>query len=161
MMPALDVSIETEAWSALADAPSRAEQAIAAALRCTDACLPAGAEVSLVLCDDAFIRDLNEKWRGRDTPTNVLSFPSAQQGTSALLGDIVIAFETTAREASQEGKTLADHFSHLVVHGFLHLLGYDHVEDAEADAMEAAERRILAALGIADPFQGASLQIAD
>ena len=101
------------------------------------------------------MRALNARWRGLDKPTNVLSFPAAapeRLGETPVLGDVVVAFETMAREADDEGKALADHFRHLVVHGFLHLLGFDHRSDAEAEAMEALERRILARLGVADPY---------
>ena len=107
------------------------------------------------LVDDAQIRVLNAHWRGLDKPTNVLSFPAVAAEKIALapmLGDIVVAFETMQREAVGEGKTLADHFSHLVTHGFLHLLGFDHEDAAEAERMEALESDILARLGIADPY---------
>jgi probable rRNA maturation factor len=107
------------------------------------------------LTDDAAIRALNNRWRGLDKPTNVLSFPApaALQGDSPVhLGDIAIAYETVAREAESEGKPLAHHLSHLAVHGFLHLLGYDHESEPEAEAMEQQERAILARLRIPDPY---------
>jgi probable rRNA maturation factor len=96
------------------------------------------------------MRTLNERWRGCAEPTNVLSFPAVPG--AATLGDIAIAYETTAREAEADGKRFADHLAHLAVHGFLHLLGYDHQSNDEADAMERRERVILARLGIADPY---------
>ena len=115
-------------------------------------------EISVVLADDAMVQALNRQYRGQDKPTNVLSF-AALDGEEdlppdgpLLLGDVVLAFETTSREAEAEGKTLADHLSHLLVHGVLHLLGYDHLEEADAEEMEEQERVILADLGIADPY---------
>jgi probable rRNA maturation factor len=117
---------------------------------------PAGAELSLVLGDDAGMRALNRHWRGQDKPTNVLSFPAgaAPAGAPALIGDVVLAFETVRREANEQGKPLADHLAHLVVHGVLHLIGYDHEEARAARRMERLEVAILAALGIADPYDG-------
>ena len=108
-----------------------------------------GAELSLVLSDDAAMRTLNREWRGKDRPTNVLSFAT---GEATLPGDIVLAFETVAREATEQGKPLPDHLRHLVVHGVLHLLGHDHEAQEEAERMEALETSILAGLGIADPY---------
>jgi probable rRNA maturation factor len=114
-----------------------------------------GAEVSLCLADDERLRELNARWRGVDKPTNVLSFPAAQlerpDGPPAL-GDIALAFETLAREAEDFGAPLADHYRHLVAHGFLHLIGYDHRTGEEAERMEALETRVLARLGLADPY---------
>lgn len=155
----VDVAIEAADWAVL-EAPSQlAEAAILAAAEESRAGLAPGAEISVLFCDDAFIRELNRKWRGQDKPTNVLSFPAAGTGTPAgecLLGDIVIAFETTSRQALEAGKSLRDHVVHLLVHGFLHLVGHDHIEAGEAEVMEALERLILAKLGIDDPY-GASL----
>ena len=114
------------------------------------------AELSLVLADDATVRELNARWRGKDAPTNVLAFASdeaPQPGRRVLLGDVVLAFETVAAEAKAQGKSLADHLRHLVIHGVLHLLGYDHIEAAPAKRMEALETRILASLGVADPYR--------
>jgi probable rRNA maturation factor len=116
------------------------------------------AEVAIVLTDDQSIRALNRQWRGRDEPTNVLSFPArlAERGNGGPVhvGDIVIAYETTAREAAAEGKPFLHHLSHLAVHGFLHLVGYDHESYDEAETMESLERRILARLGVPDPYAG-------
>lgn len=117
-------------------------------------------EVSVVLADDATVQALNRDYRGRDTSTNVLSFanlddagaPGTPDGEPVLLGDIVLARETVLAEARAQAKTPGDHLSHLCVHGLLHLLGYDHLADAEAETMEALERRVLARLGIADPY---------
>lgn len=152
----IELSIAADGWSALEAPASLAEAVIGAAAAQSGARLAEGAEVSIVLCDDAFIRDLNRQWRGLDKPTNVLSFPSGGDPASALiLGDIAIAFETARREARDAGKTLRDHVAHLLAHGFLHLIGYDHVEDAEAQEMEALERDSLATLGIDDPYREA------
>ena len=101
------------------------------------------------------MRALNARWRGQDKPTNVLSFPAAgaeKLAESAALGDIAVAFETLAREAEAADVPLADHYRHLIAHGFLHLIGYDHQTDEEAERMEALETRILARLGVADPY---------
>ena len=107
-------------------------------------------ELSVTLADDATVHALNRRWRGRDAPTNVLSFAS---GERPLLGDVVLAYETVAREAAEQGKNLADHLAHLVTHGVLHLLGFDHEAPHEADEMEALERRALAGIGVADPYR--------
>ncbi|WP_083238968.1 rRNA maturation RNase YbeY [Methyloceanibacter superfactus] len=115
---------------------------------------PASYEITIVLTDDAEMRTLNRDWRGKDAPTNVLSFPAGDApGEPGPLGDVVIAYETAAKEAADDKLTLADHISHLVVHGVLHLLGFDHMQDDEAERMEALERRGLASLGIADPYR--------
>jgi probable rRNA maturation factor len=150
----IDIAIESPLWEAFGAAAGVAETAITATLHCTDAKLRAGTEISLLLCDDAVIRGLNRRWRGQDKPTNVLSFPAAAGAADTpILGDIAIAFETMAREAAEEGKSLPAHFSHLTVHGLLHLLGYDHQSAAEAEMMEQTERESLAALGIDDPYR--------
>ncbi|OLY46381.1 putative rRNA maturation factor [Bartonella apis] len=113
-------------------------------------------ELSLVFTDDANIRTINAKWRHIDKATNVLSFPAFPmqpgQRPGPILGDIVIARETVQREAQEENKSFDDHLSHLIVHGLLHLTGYDHQNDDEAEQMESLERKILASLGISDPY---------
>jgi probable rRNA maturation factor len=117
-------------------------------------------ELAISLLDDAEQRQLNRDWRGVDAPTNVLAFPAWEPGAEIppgaplLLGDVVLAFETVAREADEQGKPLSDHLSHLIVHGVLHLLGYDHATEAEAVAMESLETSILASLGVPDPYRG-------
>jgi probable rRNA maturation factor len=154
MNPVIDVAIEAEDWASL-EAPSQlAEAAIRAAIGESGVALAANAEISVVFCGDRFIRDLNRKWRGIDEPANVLSFPAGDDAAFApLLGDIVIAFETASREAAETGRPLRDHVAHLLVHGFLHLIGHDHIGAAEAETMEALERAILGRLGIAGPFR--------
>ncbi len=153
---AIDVVVEAALWRAEPAAEAAVTRAIAAA---ADA-VGEAADVAVLLTDDDHIRILNRDFRKLDKATNVLSFPAAPamaapaavRDVPRFLGDIAIAFETTQREASAEGKPLAHHVSHLAVHGFLHLVGYDHESDAEAEAMEALERRILARLGIPDPY---------
>jgi probable rRNA maturation factor len=145
--PAIDIVIESPLWRREPGAAAVLRRAIAAAAETTDATAGPG-ELAILLCDDAAMRDLNTRWRGKRQPTNVLSFPAA----AGTLGDIAIAYETTAHEAHAAGKPFADHLAHLAVHGFLHLLGYDHQSDAEASAMERLEASILARLGIADPY---------
>lgn len=118
------------------------------------------AEIGIVLAGDAFVRRLNREHRGKDKPTNVLSFPLDDAryaaGRPLMLGDVVLAYGTVRREARAEGKAFADHAAHLLVHGTLHLLGFDHMKPREAGAMEAHEVRILAALGVADPYRWAA-----
>jgi probable rRNA maturation factor len=115
-------------------------------------------ELSLVFTNDDSIQEINAEWRGKDKPTNVLSFPAfpLEPGgmPGPMLGDIVIARETVEREAVDLDKTFDDHLTHLLVHGFLHLFGYDHMEKDEAEEMEALETRILAGLGLSDPYAG-------
>ena len=151
----LDIMIEADGWSRLADVEALARKAAEAALAVSD---EAGSafEASVMLTGDARIRELNRTWRGKDKPTNVLSFPAPEQPGAEgprHLGDIALACETLVRESEEESKALADHFAHLIVHGILHLLGYDHENEAEADAMEALEVKALATLGIADPYR--------
>ncbi len=148
--PTVDVIVQSPRWKKHPGITALARQAIAAAA-------PRAArrgELSVVLTDDETIRALNHKWRGKNAPTNVLSFPAPDTGTDnpSVLGDIVIAYETTKAESHAEGKTFDHHLLHLVVHGFLHLLGYDHESDTEADEMEHLEREILARLDVPDPY---------
>lgn len=143
----IEVEIEDEAWTvALPDAVAVVERAAAAALGAIEG------DVVVLLTDDAAVHDLNARFRDRDQPTNVLSFPAAESAAPHL-GDLVLAFGVCAAEAEAQGKTLADHLAHLTVHGVLHLLGRDHVDEAEAEAMEAEERTLLASLGVADPYR--------
>ncbi|GIK48598.1 MAG: rRNA maturation RNase YbeY [Hyphomonadaceae bacterium] len=128
------------------------EEGLANALAAAAAAEGVGGVVSLLLGDDAAIAALNKEFRGKDGPTNVLSFPPGPAATPGFLGDIALAAETIAAEAEFQGKSLEHHATHIVVHGFLHLLGYDHLDEADAGKMEAREREILATLGIADPY---------
>jgi probable rRNA maturation factor len=150
MKLSLDISVPSPLWRRLPRARAIARETIAAAA--TESGLSEG-DVSLCLADDAALRALNLSWRGIDKPTNVLSFPAAPgRPGDATLGDIALAYETLAREAEDLGVSLADHYRHLLVHGFLHLVGYDHEADAEAERMETLETRILAQLGVSDPY---------
>lgn len=155
----IDIDIRAEAWrTALGDAEAASVRVLGAAWDSVSE----GArryEVSVVLADDDLQRTLNNTYRGKDTSTNVLSFPADEDDCLDLpaeipapLGDIVIAYETVARECGEQGLSLHDHFAHLLVHGMLHLLGYDHETDADARQMESLEVEILAGLKIADPY---------
>lgn len=133
-----------------------AARAVRAAYAAAHLSAAEGAELSIVFADDAAVQVLNRDWRGRNMPTNVLTFPAAEPAGIAhagLLGDIVLAYETVAREAVAEGKRLDDHLAHLVIHGVLHIYGFGHDEAGEAEAMENAERAALAGIGIADPYR--------
>jgi probable rRNA maturation factor len=150
----VDILAESPRWEAQPRAEETVRRAIAQAAAIEGTAAP-GAEVSVLLCDDAVIAALNARWRGRDEPTNVLSFPAppaADPAAPAHLGDIAIACETVTREAQERDHPVAEHLAHLAVHGFLHLLGYDHGTDGEAERMERLERDILATLGIPDPY---------
>ena len=147
----IDILVQSPLWQREPEAEATVMRAVlAAASRLSTS----GGEVAIVLTDDSAIRTLNRDWRGLDKPTNVLSFPAAKTGdqTPAMLGDIVIAFETLTRECSDEDKPFPHHLAHLAVHGFLHLAGHDHDNDRDADAMERLETEILAGLGIPDPY---------
>ncbi|TMV73066.1 rRNA maturation RNase YbeY [Thioclava sp. BHET1] len=166
MEPLVDIVIEDARWQGI-DLAGLSQTAAIAVLR--DRGLDPGRfTISLLGCDDARIAVLNADFRDKPRPTNVLSWPSEERaaaipGTEPLppepmgpmaeeLGDIAIAWETCAREAADQGKAMPDHVIHLVVHACLHLLGYDHIDDADAELMEGTETRILASLGIADPY---------
>lgn len=159
-----DTILEDDRWQSL-DVENLAEQAARAAL--TQLSLDADAfEIAVLACDDARIAALNADFRGKPTPTNVLSWPSEERASSedggaprlpvlpmeAELGDIAISYDTCAREAAAQGKSLRDHVTHLVIHGTLHLLGYDHIRDLDATLMEETEVRILGTLGIDTPY---------
>ena len=148
--PVVEIEIASPLWAQEPAAETAVRTAIAAAAQR----VPAAGEVSVLLTDDEAVRVLNRNWRGIDKPTNVLSFPhQSDKVPFALIGDIAIAYETVAREAAAEDKPFLDHLAHLAVHGFLHLMGYDHETDSQADAMEELERDILARLEIADPYR--------
>lgn len=156
MTSVIDLVLEDRRWQR-AGLDAAAEAAAAAALGICGLD-PARCEIGLLACDDARIAGLNATFRARGTATNVLSWPAfagpiPQPGPEPLfLGDIALAYDTCAREAAAEGRALHDHAAHLVVHGCLHLLGHDHQDDAEAERMEALEAKILATLGIANPY---------
>src|SRR5690242_21487353 len=158
-LPQTEVLVTADCWQAEPGAEAVIHRAIEAAAEIADADTD-DAELAVMLTDDAGIRTLNSNWRGIDKPTNVLSFPALRPPTGVssadeippMLGDIAIAYETARREADDEQKPFDHHLSHLAVHGFLHLVGYDHETDDEAEAMEALEIEILAQLGIPDPY---------
>lgn len=164
-MPELDIqiSVEDDTWGSEDDMLGIAEKVLGSAadyLASTEKqpFPPHPVEVSLVFTNDESIREINAEWRDKDKPTNVLSFPAFPvkpgQKTGPMLGDIVIARETVEREAVELEKPFDEHLTHLMVHGFLHLFGYDHMENDEAEQMEALETRILAGLGLSDPYAG-------
>jgi probable rRNA maturation factor len=149
----IDVLIDSGQWKSAGNIRTLVRRAVgeAASTRSTS-----GAELAIVLTDDSAIRQLNRLWRGVDAPTNVLSFPAATRQAKdepAHLGDIILAYQTIAREARAEGKPLAHHVAHLAVHGYLHLIGFDHEHDDDAEAMEQTERQILRRLSIPDPYR--------
>jgi probable rRNA maturation factor len=156
--PITEVLVVAGCWQTEPDAETVIDRAIATAAEIVNADL-GEAELAVMLTDDAGIRTLNSNWRGIDKPTNVLSFPAlpptgagGPDDAPRMLGDIAIAYETTRREADDEQKPFDHHLSHLAVHGFLHLIGYDHETDNDAEAMETLEAEILAQLGIPDPY---------
>lgn len=146
----IEVEVDDEQWAAaLPDAAALAMSAASSALDFEGRGVDPG--LVILLTGDAQLQDLNRRFRGKDAPTNVLSFP-APATAGRHLGDIALAFGVCAQEAAEQGKPLEDHLQHLTAHGVLHLLGYDHTTDAEAESMEARERQILADLGVPDPY---------
>lgn len=153
--PPIDIQVASPLWTAQPLAERTVRDAIAAA---AEALATADGEVSVVLTDDTAIRTLNREWRKIDKATNVLSFPAAQSGAGEkMLGDIVITYETLAKECVDEDKAFLHHLAHLAVHGFLHLVGYDHQTDSDADAMEGLESKIMTRLKMPDPYLGRDL----
>lgn len=165
MMPKLDIQIAVEAdgWAEEAELEGLAGRVLETAaeyLRSEEnqpfPAMPI--EVSLVFSSDEQVREINAEWRGQDKPTNVLSFPAFPLSPGGkpgpMLGDIIVARETVEREAVDLDKSFTDHLTHLMVHGFLHLFGYDHMDSEEAERMESLETRILASLGLSDPYAG-------
>ncbi|MGH1572631.1 rRNA maturation RNase YbeY [Methylobacterium sp. P31] len=154
----IDLAVEDTRWeTAVPGLESLVTRAVEAGLAIAPEKPDGPVEVSVLLTDDAAVQDLNRTWRGKDKPTNVLSFPAAPQprhaGTATPLGDVVLAYETLVRESTEQSKPLQNHLAHLLVHGTLHCLGQDHeIGEAEADAMEALEVAALATLGIPDPY---------
>ncbi|MBN8998008.1 MAG: rRNA maturation RNase YbeY [Rhizobiales bacterium] len=154
---AVDLLVEAGDWPDDAELARLVADAVEASVAVAALRFVEGSELSVVFTDDAHVRELNAQYRGKDKATNVLSFPGTPAGRDRfgpLLGDIVIARETVAAEAEADGLPFRDHLTHLVVHGLLHLFGHDHLEDAEAERMEALETGILARLGVADPYAG-------
>jgi probable rRNA maturation factor len=154
---AIDLTVEAGTWPPESELARLARRAVDAVMASIGATREVASELSLVFTDDARVKVLNGGWRGQDKPTNVLSFPAFPHGRRGavppMLGDVVLAAETVAAEARAEGKPLDHHIVHLIVHGVLHLIGYDHETDAEAEEMEETERRILAGLDIPDPYR--------
>lgn len=140
----IDIAVQAEGWPDCADLAAKAVSAVAAELE-----KPREGELSLVLSDDAQVQVLNRDYRGKDKPTNVLSFPQ----TGPLLGDVVLARETVVREAREKGTSFEAHLTHLIMHGWLHLQGFDHGTDDTAEEMEAIEIAALATLAIDNPYQ--------
>jgi len=147
--PRILVAVEARSWPAQRELETLARRAIGAAEAALAEGGRDGAELSILFTDDAGIRELNRKWRGKDVPTNVLSFP---QTGGRLLGDVILSAETLTREAALADKPLEDHMAHLLIHGYLHLLGYDHEGEDDAEKMEQLERVALKSLGISDPY---------
>ena len=158
ILPITEVLVVADCWHSEPDAEAVIHRAIAAAAETVDQDV-GEAELAVMLTDDAGIQTLNNNWRGIDKPTNVLSFPALQpsgagggEDAPRMLGDIAIAYQTMRKEADEEQKPFDHHLSHLAVHGFLHLIGYDHEKDDDAEAMETLETEILAQLGIPNPY---------
>ena len=152
MQPIVEIDVTFTGWDDHPGIEARIEQAIIAAAKTVKG-RPGPTEISIALSNDADVRALNARWRAIDKPTNVLSFPAAVgPGNGGLLGDIILAYETVAAEASEGDKAFADHVAHLSIHGFLHLIGHDHENDDEAEVMENLERQVLTSLGISDPY---------
>ena len=146
----IEIQIEDAGWRALLPQAEALAQAAAAASLAALPTLPSG-DLVVLLTNDAEVRELNARFRGKDQPTNVLSFP-AGANPHGHIGDVALALGVCSAEARTQGKPLADHLQHLVAHGVLHLVGYDHQDEVEAEAMEALERGILASLGVPDPY---------
>ena len=152
--PEIDIQVASPLWAA----QPRAEETVRAAIVAAGTARAAPGEVSVLLTDDASIRALNRDWRDIDKPTNVLSFPAAKEASGNFLGDIVVAYETLARECADEQRDFLHHLAHLAVHGFLHLLGYDHQTDTQAEEMEGLESRIMRSMNMPDPYLARDLE---
>ncbi len=157
----VEVVIEDDRWRAFGDVAGAVNQAIAALLASGTSGTGTLTSATVLLADDAHVASLNMNFRGKSEPTNVLSFPAGPvpavagataPGATGYAGDVIIARETVEREAGTLGVPVLHHLQHLAVHGLLHLIGYDHITDADATVMETLETRILATLGIADPY---------
>lgn len=151
----IDIQIADKRWGNEETLREMLFNALEAALIAAKPSVLAQSEVSFLFTDDAAIKKLNSEWRGKDKPTNVLSFPGTDTDEDffgPLLGDVVLAYDTVAHEAEQIGIDFRDHMSHLTIHGLLHLFGYDHEEDDEANLMESLEIAALASIGVQDPY---------
>lgn len=146
----LDLNVQNDAWRSL----PAVEELVRTALSAAEHQTRKPGEVSVLLTNNAEMQRLNQHFRGKDKPTDVLSFP-ADEMDAPFLGDIAIGFEICAEDAAAGGKSVPHHLSHLIIHGYLHLLGFDHINDADAEEMETLERLVLASLGIADPYSAA------
>lgn len=162
MTPKLLLSLEGGDWPRESELRGICEQAVLAAISGADLQMPEEAELSLLFTNDDAMRAINRDWRDKDEATNVLSFPGSSivpgEAAGIMLGDIVVAYETVCREAELEGKPFTHHLTHLIVHGFLHLFGYDHMSEEEARTMEGLETRILHHLSIPDPYDGQAVK---
>lgn len=149
----IDILATSKKWDTIANINDIINETIYV---CIDALGFSSVEISINLCDNDFIQDLNKKWRNKDKPTNVLSFPMDDDfntiGKHIMLGDIILAFETITREAEEQNKKFIDHLRHLIIHSFLHLVGHDHIEDKKANLMEEIEIKILEKFNITDPY---------
>lgn len=158
VLPQIDISIEGEGWPDEKSLRTLVEQSLTAAIATGSLKFAAGSELSLLLTNDTKIQELNRNWRAIDKPTNVLSFPGRELAPNEVggpvLGDIVLAIETIKKEAELENRPFKHHFSHLIIHGFFHLFGYDHENDEDAVVMETLESQALAILGIDNPYAG-------
>ncbi len=156
LLPIMDIAVEAGDWPPEDDLIEIARKAIGAAIEIARLEFPQDAELSLLFTDNAQMQGINNQWRSADKPTNVLSFPGSDVAVGnpagPVLGDIILALETIRDEANLDGKPFHDHLTHLLVHGMLHLFGYDHIDDHDAETMESLERRALKALGIDDPY---------
>ena len=149
--PLVEIQVQSPFW----DQQAGAEAAVRAAVAAAAALSTSGGEVSILLADDSAVQRLNRDWRGIDKPTNVLSFPAPEsmtKGVAAVLGDIVIAYETLTRECADEDREFLHHLTHLTVHGYLHLVGYDHQNDLDAQEMEMLESKIMTRMKLPDPW---------
>ena len=157
--PVIDIAIDDVRWNEVQELGDLARRAVGCALGSAENAQERGPEVSLVFTNDAAIAVLNEQYRGKPSATNVLSFPSGApltQGADVLLGDVVVSFETINSESQAQGKSFENHLCHLIVHGVLHLLGYDHQTDSCAASMEALEISALAQIGVPNPYESNS-----
>jgi len=160
-LPQIDISMEAGDWPQEARLLELVSAGVEAAARIADLKWPDDAELSVLFTDNKTMADINGQWRNKPIPTNVLSFPGGDiaigEPSEVMIGDLVFAFETVIEEAKDQAKTFEDHLTHLVVHGFLHLFGYDHLNDKQAEQMETLERHVLAELGIDDPYRDQAL----